>query len=94
MSTNNSEKKVDNKKRLLGFAATGLLALAAIVVCSVLQSLNISGFVWLYQLIIIIACVAGITIHLMPFATCLPSKMAAAVLRSSSLPLVQEPITT
>ncbi len=60
MSTNNSEKKVDNKKRLLGFAAAGLLALAAIVVCSILQSLNISGFVWLYQLIIIIACVAGI----------------------------------
>ena len=56
MATNNSEKKVGGKKKILGLAAAALLAIAAFVVCSILNSLNITGFVWIYQTVIIIAC--------------------------------------
>ena len=60
MATNNSEKKVGGKKKILGLAAAALLAIAAFVVCSILNSLNITGFVWIYQTVIIIACCVGI----------------------------------
>lgn len=60
MATDNTEKKVSSKKRTVGFFAALGLVFAAIFVCAFLQSLNISSFVWLWQLLILAACGVGI----------------------------------
>lgn len=60
MATNNSEKKINSKSRLFGLLGVMLIAAAAIAVTLVLQLLNVQSFLWLYQLLILIAAGVGI----------------------------------
>ena len=60
MAINSNEKKMNSKNRIYGFIGVALIAVAAIAVTLVLQLFNIRNFLWIYQLLILIASGIGI----------------------------------